>query len=293
MSVPAFLDHLQHERRYSLHTVSAYARDLRQFAAHLLEHGAKDNIDQAVSIEIRTWLMRLMEKGLSARSVRRKLSSLRSYFRFALEASVVKEDPCDGIDSPKMAQRLPAFIAEEGMADLLEKIDFPPGYRGVFDRLLIEILYGTGIRLAELVNMKVHDVDFHTQSLRVVGKRNKERQIPLSLNLANQFKTYLTVRKDEGSDIMLISERGKPASRSLVQRRVGAYLGKVTTQSKKSPHVLRHTFATHLLNNGADLNAVKEILGHADLTATQVYTHNTIDKLKRVHAQAHPRGTND
>ena len=291
MSVPAFLEHLEHERRYSLHTVNAYERDLGQFARHLLEHGAKDNLDQAIGIEVRIWLMQLMEQGISARSVRRKLSSLRSYFRFVIEAGLITSDPCDGIDPPKMSQRLPTFMSEADMEGLLEQVEFPSGYQGVFDRLLLEVLYGTGIRLAELVNMKVHDVDLHSQSLRVLGKRNKERQIPLSLNLVNQFQAYMTIRFDVDSPIMLITERGNPVSRSLVQRRVGAYLSKVTTRSKKSPHVLRHTFATHLLNNGADLNAVKEILGHADLTATQVYTHNTIDKLKRVHAQAHPRGT--
>ena len=290
MSVPAFLDHLAHERRYSPHTVAAYGRDLNQFTQFLLEHGGKDDLSSAASLEVRSWVMRLMQGGMSPRSVRRKLSSLRGYFRFAREAGIVDRDPTTEVDSPKVPGRLPEFVDEHRMKELFEDLEFPEGYRGTFDRTVLELLYGTGIRLAELLGIKCSDVDLNEANLRVLGKRNKERIIPLSFNLVDQLRHYLESRPGNSSDSLLISEKGRPPSRSLIQRRVASYLGKVSTQSKKSPHVLRHTFATHLLENGADLNAVKEILGHADLSATQVYTHNTIDKLKRVHAQAHPRG---
>ena len=290
MSTASFLDHLSHERRYSAHTVEAYGRDIGQFSSFLLEHGGKSDIDSASSLEVRSWVMKLMKDGLSPRSVRRKLSSLRGYFRFAREAGYLDSDPTSEVDSPKMPGRLPEFVDEHRMRELFEAIDYPEGYRGVFDRTILELLYGTGIRLAELLGIGIGDVDLREASLRVLGKRNKERIIPLSFTLVEQLGVYLEQRPDSASDSLLISEKGRPPSRSLIQRRVASYLGKVSTQAKKSPHVLRHTFATHLLDNGADLNAVKEILGHADLSATQVYTHNTIDKLKRVHAQAHPRG---
>ena len=291
MSVPAFLDHLATERRYSTHTVKAYERDIEQFRLHLLEHAAKDSVVQAESLEIRSWMMSLIEKGISARSVRRKISAIRSYFRFALEIGETRTDPTAGLEAPKLASRLPEFVEEIKMEELFDKVDFPEGYQGQFDRLLLEILYGTGIRLAELISLKTTAIDSQSKSMKVLGKRNKERMIPLSDHLLALLKGYLEVRPVISSDQLLVTEKKRPASRSLVQRRIASYLGVVTSQKKKSPHVLRHSFATHLLNNGADLNAVKEILGHADLTATQVYTHNTIDKLKKVHAQAHPRGS--
>lgn len=290
MSVPSFLDHLNHERRCSQHTVQAYARDLKQFTGFLLEHGAKDDLLGATQLEVRSWVVSLMQKGISPRSVRRKLSSLRSYYRFAREAGLVDEDPTAMIEPPKVPQRLPEFVDEHRMESLFEEVDFPDGYKGLFDRTVLELLYGTGIRLAELLSIKLEDLDLDTASLKVTGKRNKQRLIPLSFQLVNQLETYLEQRIADDSHMLLISEHGRPPSRSLIQRRVGSYLGTVSTQSKRSPHVLRHSFATHLLDNGADLNAVKEILGHADLSATQVYTHNSIEKLKRVHAQAHPRG---
>jgi integrase/recombinase XerC len=247
-------------------------------------------MQDVVPLEVRAWLMKLMDAGLSGRSVRRKLSSVRSYYRFAMEAGLQGYDPTDSIEAPKMSSRLPEFVEEGKMDILLNDLKFPDGYRGRLDKLMIELLYGTGMRLAELVGLQLQDIDLRSGSIRVIGKRNKERMIPLSENLLMLLEEYTHTRAESASAVLLVSENGKPVSRSLVQRRIASYLGEVTTQKKRSPHVLRHTFATHLLNNGADLNAVKEILGHADLTATQVYTHNTIEKLRRVHAQAHPRG---
>lgn len=290
MSVNAFYEHLIHERRCSEHTVRAYQRDIGQFCAHLLEYASKQDPLEATGLEVRAWLMKLMEKGLSARSVRRKLSALRSFYRFAQEAQMLKEDPTAEVDSPKMSKRLPEFVDESKMQKLLTDLTDSQDYPDILIRTMLELLYGTGMRLAEMLGLELMDVDLRSSSLRVLGKRNKERLIPISENLGNVLAFYLAQRPDSATEKLLVSEKGDPVSRSFVQRRIAAYLGRVTTQQKRSPHVLRHSFATHLLNNGADLNAVKEILGHADLTATQVYTHNTIEKLRKVHAQAHPRG---
>jgi integrase/recombinase XerC len=288
--VERYLEHLAHEKRSSAHTVKAYARDLSAFAAFAAGEGvaAPEQADDGL---VRIWVMNQLESGANPRSVNRRLSALRGFFRFARLSGTVDRSPLDLIEPPKTPKRLPEFVAEHGMRALLEDGEWPEGWTGRTHRLIIELLYGTGMRLAELLGLRRADLDLRSGTLRVLGKRNKERIIPLGDRLMGALEAYLAdAPEGDASAPLLTDDRGEPLSRRGVQRLVAHYLGGVTTQRKRSPHVLRHTFATHMLEEGADLNAVKELLGHASLAATQVYTHNTVEKLKKAHAQAHPRG---
>lgn len=292
MLVDRFLDHLAYEKRCSVHTVDAYRRDLQQFNDFLGEFGLTEP-EAATDKLVRGFMMRLIEQGTAPRSVNRKLSALRGFFRFARLTGSATSDPTALIDPSRTSKRLPEFVEEKRMDRLLDEVQWPEGYTGKLHQLVLELLYGTGMRLAELLGLSPIDIDLPARSIKVLGKRNKERIIPLSDRLVHLLSAYATDRatianSDQGP--LLIDARGEPLSRRSVQRLVSYYLGQVTTQHKRSPHVLRHSFATHMLEHGADLNAVKEILGHAGLAATQVYTHNTVDKLRKVHAQAHPRG---
>lgn len=292
MPIDRFLDHLAHEKRSSVHTVDAYRRDLDQFATWLQQEIGLEGPAQANDKAVRGWMMHLLEGGTGPRSVNRKLSALRAYYRFARRVGEVPADPTALIDPPKTPKRLPGFVEERRMDELLGQAAFPEGFEGVRDRTIVELLYGTGMRLAELMGLKPGDIDRRRCTVRVLGKRNKERIIPLADPLMDQLAVYLEQRAAlaPATDELLVRPDGEPISRRAVQSIVSHYLGTVTTQTKRSPHVLRHTFATHLLEHGADLNAVKELLGHASLAATQVYTHNTVEKLKKAHQQAHPRG---
>ena len=240
---------------------------------------------------IRSWLVELIGQGIGTRSVTRKLTSLKSFFKFLIREGVVEINPMRKITSPKIPKRLPVFVEKEKMEMLLDQIDFGEGYAGIRDKLIIELFYATGMRLAELVNLKDIDFDFYHNTIKVLGKRNKERLIPFGNKFASVMKSYIEEKKNLFGDIdeLFLTDKGNRIYSKMVYRIVVRYLNKVTTVDKKSPHVLRHTFATHLLNNGAELNAVKELLGHTNLSATQVYTHNTIDKLKRIYKQAHPK----
>lgn len=295
MLTERFLEHLAYEKRSSALTVKAYGQDLRQFTEFLKQAVGLEKPEQANDKAVRAWMMSLLEGGTGPRSVNRKLSSLRAFFKFARTVGEVNADPTDLIEPPKTPKRLPEFVEEQRMDQLFSKVDWPDTFDGLRDRTTLELLYGTGMRLAELIGLSPADIDFRRRTVRVLGKRNKERIIPIADPLADLLKRYLTQR--EGLDPapgkatpLLVRTSGEPVPRRAVQRLVAHYLGTVTSQRKRSPHVLRHTFATHLLNNGADLNAVKELLGHAGLAATQVYTHNTVEKLKKAHQQAHPRG---
>jgi integrase/recombinase XerC len=287
-----FIDHILYEKRYSKHTISAYQNDLDQFFSFCADrYGIKSerDIDHHV---IRSWIIDLSEEGISARSVNRKLSTLKSYFRFLLKEGVLEANPMQKVIPPKSKKSLPVFIEEEKMEFLFEATDFSEGFAGVRDRLVLELLYATGMRLSELITLKEDSIDFANQSIRVLGKRNKERLVPVGPKLQSMIKDYLEAKHklfNNKTVHLLVTDKGDPIYAKMVYRIVNNYLELVTTKTKKSPHVLRHTFATHMLNNGADLNAIKEILGHANLSATQVYTHNTIDKLKNIYKQAHPR----
>ncbi|MEO8589290.1 MAG: tyrosine-type recombinase/integrase [Flavobacteriales bacterium] len=294
MLLDRFVDHLTYEKRYSPHTVSAYRRDLLQFKEFITQFGLKEP-EQATDRSVRAWMMVMMEAGTGARSVNRKLSTLRGFFKFARLTGVITAEPTALIDPPKTPQRLPEFVEEQRMGRMFDDVDWPEGYKGGLDKLVMELFYGTGMRLAELLGLRIKDLDTHTNTLRVLGKRNKERLIPLATPLVASINAHLRERtlllgSPRSEDPLLVSSKGEPLARRSVQRLVTHYLSGVTSQLKRSPHVLRHTFATHMLEHGADLNAVKELLGHAGLAATQVYTHNTVEKLRKVHAQAHPRG---
>ncbi len=293
MLVARYLDHLAYEKRSSAHTVAAYRRDLEQFARYVATEGVAAP-EQADDQLVRLWVMGLMEGGESPRTVNRRLSAVRGFFRFARTTGTGVEDPTALLEAAKVPKRLPEFVEGARMERLFQQ-PWPEGFAGLLHRYLMELLYGTGMRLAELVGLRVGDADLRTGTLRVLGKRNKERLLPMGAELLATAKEYHAARAallgPPAPDApLLVNERGKPMARRTVQQLVQHYLGGVTSQQKRSPHVLRHTFATHMLEQGADLNAVKELLGHASLAATQVYTHNTVDKLKRVHAQAHPRG---
>ncbi|MCX6245405.1 MAG: tyrosine recombinase XerC [Bacteroidetes bacterium] len=297
-----FIDYIQYEKRYSPHTVTAYRNDLDQFYTYLMSRYSVSDIKEVTHPMIRSWLVELMEEKISPRSVNRKLTTLKSYYRFLLKEGIVTVNPMRKIISPKTPKRLPSFVEKEKMDLLFESVDFGEGFHALRDRLIIEMLYATGMRLSELLNLKETDVDFHHSSLKVLGKRNKERLIPFSGKMAMLMKVYLEEKRSfdgtPGSNAprpsptdasFFITDTGKKIYPRFVYRVVTKYLAQVTTLKKISPHVLRHTFATHLLNNGAELNAVKELLGHANLSATQVYTHNTIEKLKNIYKQAHPK----
>lgn len=318
-AIQYFTDYLKYQKRYSEHTVTAYRNDLEQLNDFALQHYADEDC-RAISLHeltgsvIRSWLVTLEDerrksgkdkKKLSARSLNRKISTLKSFFKYHMRRGVIAQSPMTGVTSPKMPQRLPVFIKEEETSTLFEYVEFPDNWQGKTDRLILALLYNTGIRSAELVSLKESQVDAYKKVIKVLGKGNKERIIPISDTLLKEIRQYVAEKRkvaEQPADQLLMTEAGKKLYAGYVYKAVRKYLGTVvedkpgetektvvTTLRKKSPHVLRHTFATHLLNNGADLSSVKELLGHASLAATQVYTHHTIEKLKDVHKKAHPK----
>jgi len=282
-----FLHFLEYEKRYSIHTLKSYSTDLQQFFNFLSCNFKVEKVKDISFQLIRGWITQLLNNNISSRSVNRKITTLKTYFRFLLREDIIKQSPMIKIISPKTSKRLPVFIEEVKMNELLEDIDFGTGYVAERDRLILEIFYFTGIRLSELINIKKNDIDFSNNTILVLGKRNKERLMPITLDLISKIKH---LNNFNNSSYLFSNEKGNRISSKQVYRIVNKYLSKVTSLDKRSPHILRHTFATHMLNNGADINAIKELLGHTSLNATQVYTHNTIEKLKTVYKQAHPRG---
>lgn len=290
--VSDFIEYLQFEKRYSLNTVQAYQRDLEQFFLYLSTTYSITELHGVSHIQVRSWLAEFREKGITARSVNRKISTLKSFFKFLLKKGVIQTSPMTKIISPKNLKRLPAFVNEKNMEHLMNVVEFGNDFKGLTDRLIIELFYQTGMRRAELLGVKVMDVSASQRTVKVLGKGNKERILPLQTELIQLIEQYIHEREShlpEPHPFLLIRENGKPLYPKYIDLVVRTYLSMSTTLEKRSPHVLRHTFATHLLNQGADLNAVKELLGHANLTATQIYTHNTIDKLKEIHKKAHPK----
>jgi integrase/recombinase XerC len=290
-----FINYIQFEKRYSPHTVIAYRTDLEQFYEFLSrQYGISDIIEVNHSM-IRSWLISMLEKQNSPRSINRKITTLKSFYKFLNKEGIINNNPVRKIITPRTSKRLPVFVEKERMDTLLDEIDFGEGVHALRDRLIIEMFYATGMRLSEMLNLKVSDIDFHHSTIKVLGKRNKERLIPFSDKFGKLLKAYISARRDAINGVsisvpfLFFTNSGRKMYPKKIYRIVNTYLGQVTTIEKKSPHVLRHTFATHLLNNGAELNAVKELLGHANLSATQVYTHLTIEKLKKIYHQAHPK----
>jgi len=289
--IQAFLNYLRFEKRYSQHTLISYQNDLEQFFTFLTSQFDAPEVEKITAPLIRSWLAELKGDKLTGKSINRKISSLKSFFKFMIKQGVIKQTPMTVIVSPKISKRLPAFVADKDMHTLFEYIDFEDSWRGKTERLVLLLFYSTGMRLSELVNLTEGQLDGAYSQVKVVGKGNKERIIPVNNDLLHQLQEYIAQKpvKLPGVTNIFITEKGKPLYSKYVYTLVNTKLAAVTTIEKKSPHVLRHSFATHLTNNGADLNAVKELLGHSSLAATQVYTHNTIEKLKDVFKKAHPK----
>ena len=294
-----YIDYLRFEKRYSAHTILAYHTDLDDFTKFLSLQYSYIDILQADHTLIRSWLISLIDHKISPRSVNRKLSTLKSFYRYCQKQGLLQVNPMLKVVAPRVTKQLPVFLTHKNLDTLLKSIEFEAGYEGCRDKMIITLFYATGIRRAELVNINISDMDLDTGTLKVLGKRNKERIVPLGSYVITQMKEYLIIRNEfliENSltDInnihaLFVTSKGLAIYPRLIHNIVHKYLSQVASNSKLSPHVLRHTFATHMLDDGADLNAIKEILGHSSLAATQVYTHNTIEKLKSIYKQAHPR----
>ena len=284
-----FLEYIKFEKRYSQHTLISYQNDLEQFFGYLTQFDSP-SIPHITPSFIRSWLAELKgEEKLTSKSIVRKISTLKSFFKFQLRKGVIDASPMTTITAPKISKRLPHFIKETDIETLFKHVEFTDDWKGRTSQIILQLFYSTGIRLSELINLKESQVDHYNQQIKVLGKGNKERVIPVSADLLNNIKTYIANSPSKEVQNVFVNPKGKPLNPRVVYKAVNTYLTAITTIDKKSPHVLRHTFATHLMNNGADLNAVKELLGHSSLAATQVYTHNTIEKLKDVFKKAHPK----
>ena len=288
MQQEKFINYLSSEKRFSVHTITSYSNDVNQFFLFLSEEYKITSELSEVNFQIvRSWIASLLEKGVAPRSVNRKISTLKTFFKFLIREGVIQESPMLKVVAPKSKKRLPLFVEEDQIESLLNGVEFDDGFIGERDKLIIELFYVTGIRLSELINIKISDLNFDNNLVKVLGKRNKERLIPLSTRIVKELQFF--IEKYKIDNYLFTNLGGTKVYTKLVYRIVNKYIGKISSINKKSPHILRHTFATHMLNNGADINAIKELLGHANLSATQVYTHNTIEKLKSVYKQAHPR----
>jgi integrase/recombinase XerC len=291
--IAEFLDYLKFQKRYSRHTIISYETDLRDFEDFLTSNYGPLQIGEIKSTFVRTWLASLKEAGNSSRTINRKISSLKSFFKYQIKKENLAASPMSVISNPKVPKRLPQFVDKKDIDLLFTHIEFPDNWEGLTHRLILQIFYNAGIRQAELIQLQNGHFDKHNSNIKVLGKGNKERVIPISNELASDISQYISRKKQEFSEIehefLLVNKKGKKLVPRQVYDIVKKYLSLVTTIDKKSPHILRHSFATHLTNNGADLNAVKELLGHSSLAATQVYTHNTIEKLKEAYKKAHPK----
>lgn len=293
-AVKGFISYLNLQKRASPLTSKNYESDLIQFFSFLKSEFSSFSLPEITHQHARAFMAHLMDNKQSAKTVNRKLSTLKSFFKYLVRSHVLTINPMQKVQGPKIAKKLPVFIDEGQIDSIFSDFTFTPGFEGFRDKLVIDILYQTGLRRAEIMSLKETDVDLFNGQIKVLGKRNKERIIPFGLGLKRNLEAYLNVKKEQNllNPFLLVTLKNTPLTAQKVTKIVNEILGAVTTNSKKSPHVLRHTFATHLLNNGADINAVKELLGHASLSATQIYTHNTIEKLKKSYNQAHPHSGN-
>jgi len=291
--IESYLRYIKYEKRFSDHTIQSYQSDLTQLRNYLSGEFSIKNFDEVSYPLLRNWVVSLAEQKLNPKSINRKIISVRSFYKFLLRSGRLQQNPASKLRLLKTSKTLPNFVRHSEIISLLDNIDWDQTFKHQRDKLVLELLYSTGIRENELINLKESDVNLIEQQIKVLGKRNKERIIPVTRNLINQINKYLSLKKEgfegNGEPYLIVTNRRKKAYPMFIYRIVNRYLKSYTHVEKSSPHVLRHTFATHLLNNGADLNSVKDLLGHESLASTQVYTHNTLDKLKKIFEQAHPK----
>ncbi len=291
-AIQPFLDYLKYQKRYSQNTITSYQTDLIGFFDFIAEKYGSVSLQDIASTLVRTWLASLKQNNITSKSINRKISALKSFFKYQLKAQTICVSPMSTIVSLKVSKRLPSFVEQKHITNLFSNVEFPETWKGKTDFLLLKIFYQTGIRLSELINLKETQIDAANANIKVLGKGNKERIIPVNNELINNIISYLKEKRksiESPEFYVLVNDNGKKLYPKCVYNTVRYYLNTITTNDKKSPHVLRHSFATHLSNNGANINAVKELLGHSSLAATQVYTHNTIEKLKDIHKKAHPK----
>lgn len=291
MSLKSFFDYLEIEKKYSSNTIEAYRNDLNVFAGFLIDEFEVNNINNTSYSYIRSWIVDLVNKGISNRSINRKITSLNSYFKFLLKIDLINENPLTNHKALKTQKKIQLPFSENEMVNVLDIDNYEDNFTGVRDRLIIDLFYTTGIRRIELIQLMISDLNINNKYIKVLGKRNKERIIPLIDSTINILNKYLSYRDELKSDetFLFITSKGKPVYEKLIYRIINKYFDTISTKVKKSPHIIRHSFATHLLNNGADLNSVKDLLGHSSLAATQVYTNRSIDEIKKVFAKSHPR----
>ena len=292
-NLQAFSNYLQMQKNYSVHTVKAYLSDLHEFESFNKINYEQETIDSVVYPQIRGWIVSLVDSGLSSSSVNRKISSLKSYYKFLLRIKQIEQSPLLKHKSLKTSKIIQIPFSEKEIELVLNQIKYPDGFEGIRDKLIIDLFYTTGIRKAELIGLKMSSIDYSTTTLKVLGKRNKERLVPLLPIVLDQFKLYLAKRillpEINNADFLFLTKKGVKLNDTFVYRLINLYFSAISEKVKKSPHILRHTFATHMLNNGADLNSVKELLGHSSLASTQVYTHSSLSELKKVYRDTHPR----
>ena len=291
--IQPFIDYLKFQKRYSAHTVRSYHDDLVQFFTYIELHYSGTDVTEISHQHVRSWLATMKEKKVTSKTVNRKISALKSFFKYLIRTGIVATTPMSKVIAPKISKRLPQFVKVEDAEKLISSLNNTEDWRGLNTKMLVTLFYNTGMRLSELINLREGQIDFGKKQIKVLGKGNKERIIPVSTGIMKVIKEYMQHKKkqfENAADVLLVTESGKKMYPKYAYLIVKSFLAdEVKTLDKKSPHVLRHSFATHLSNNGADLNAIKELLGHSSLAATQVYTHNTIEKLKNIYKKAHPK----
>ena len=293
MHIELFLKYLQYEKRYSIHTIKSYMIDINQYLSFCNEEYGDLDISHNDHKTIRQWVVSLIEKSYTETTINRKITSLRTFYKYLQSQDIITQNPINKVSVPSIKKRLPVFVDEKSMNTLLDNIEFGSDFEGIRNKLIIELFYASGIRLNELINLKLQSFDNKQYLIKVIGKRNKERIIPYNIELSKFINLYIKERdkiaNNNSREFFFITAKGNQLYPKLVYRLINKYLNLVTTINKKSPHVLRHSFATHMLNNGADLNSIKELLGHSNLSATQIYTHTIFKKLQNIYKLAHPR----
>jgi integrase/recombinase XerC len=293
MPINSFLEYISLEKKYSLHTIKAYEDDIKSFQFFCVTNYSDDNLIDINYSQIRSWIVYLVDHDISNRTVNRKISSLKAFYKFLLKSKQINEDPLVKHKALKVGKRVQVPFSQDEMREVIESLSTETDFRSLRDRLIVELFYSTGMRRSELIKLTLSDVDLEKQTVKVLGKRNKERFIPLLKSIQQTFKIYLIERNKFAASVsnLFVTEKGKKIYGTLVYRIINSYFSAVSSKVKKSPHVIRHSFATHLLNEGADLNSVKELLGHSSLASTQVYVNSSLNELKKVYNRAHPRSS--